>query len=110
MKGIRTVIVLLVALSAAGCAFATGGSSGSSSGGGEGVDRIHPEGAQTMAPYTPAVRANGFVFFSGQIGIRRGAGLANGVGAQTEQALANMETLMRAAGVRRARRQTAAPR
>lgn len=99
MKRIRALVAGLIAVTVAGCAFASGSTS---RGSGEGVELIRPGGARTLAPYSPAVRANGFVFFSGQIGIRGGEGLVNGVAEQTRQALANLETLMRAAGVGRA--------
>ncbi len=88
------LVFTVVALSAA-CS--------STRGGGEGVERISPSGATTLAPYTPAVRSGGFVFFSGVIGIRSGGrGLAEGgVRGETRQALENLENNMRAADVRR---------
>lgn len=96
MNRLRILSVALLAASTAACSFVGRG------GGGEGVDLIRPGGSTTLAPYTPAVRANGFIFFSGQIGSRGRDGLPNGVGAQTEQALENLENLMDAADVRRA--------
>ncbi len=43
-----------------------------------------------IGPYTPAVRAGDFIIVSGQLGIIDGA-LADGVSAQTTQAVANLE-------------------
>jgi reactive intermediate/imine deaminase len=69
-----------------------------------GVERIRPGGAATIAPYSPAVRAGGFVFFSGQIGIVPGGRTLaeGGVAGQTRQALANLDALLQASGVARA--------
>jgi 2-iminobutanoate/2-iminopropanoate deaminase len=52
------------------------------------------------APYSQAVRANGFVFVAGQLGlVPGGAGpVDGGAGAQTAQALANLERILLAAG------------
>lgn len=70
---------------------------------GDGIERIHPDGATTLATYTPAVRADDFIFFSGQIGLIPGTRqlAEGGVGAETEQALANLDALLEAAGVDR---------
>ena len=46
--------------------------------------------AQTLGPYTPAVRAGDFIFISGQVGMADGALVSGGVGAQTTQAMANL--------------------
>jgi 2-iminobutanoate/2-iminopropanoate deaminase len=43
-----------------------------------------------VGPYTPAVRAGDFIIVSGQLGMVDGS-LANGVSAQTTQAVANLE-------------------
>lgn len=49
--------------------------------------------------YSPAVRANGFVFVAGQLPMAPdGGGAPEGVEAQTRQALANVETVLKAAG------------
>ena len=72
------------------------------SGGGAGPRKepISPQrGGQTLARYTPAIRTGDLVFFSGQIGSRPGEGLPPTVEEQTQQALANLENLMREAGV-----------
>ncbi len=52
------------------------------------------------APYSQAVRANGFVFVAGQLGLLPGAGspVEGGIGPQTAQALANLERILQAAG------------
>jgi 2-iminobutanoate/2-iminopropanoate deaminase len=54
------------------------------------------------SPYSHAVVANGFVFVSGQIPVRPGGGPTDIAGAtmaeQTRQALANVETILKAAG------------
>ncbi len=42
-----------------------------------------------LGPYTPAVRAGDFIFVSGQLGMADGQ-LADGVAAQTAQAVANL--------------------
>lgn len=60
---------------------------------------IAPGNAQTLATYSPAVRAGDLVFFSGQIGLRPGGGLAGNVSDETRQALANLRYLMDAADV-----------
>lgn len=45
--------------------------------------------SKPLGPYTPAVRAGDFIFVSGQLGMVDGS-LADGVSAQTTQALANL--------------------
>lgn len=61
---------------------------------------ISPDNAQTLATYSPGVRADDFIFFSGQIGLRPGgAGLAGNITDETRQALENLRNLMDAAGV-----------
>jgi 2-iminobutanoate/2-iminopropanoate deaminase len=54
------------------------------------------------SPYSHAVVANGFVFVSGQIGVRPGGGAADVAGTtmqeQTLQALRNVQTILEAAG------------
>jgi 2-iminobutanoate/2-iminopropanoate deaminase len=52
------------------------------------------------APYSQAIAANGFVFVSGQVGIRAGeTGLVgDGIEEQTEQTLANLRAILDAAG------------
>ncbi len=51
------------------------------------------------APYSQAIRAGGFVFVAGQIGLQPGdAAPAGDVAAQTEQALRNVAAILEAAG------------
>jgi 2-iminobutanoate/2-iminopropanoate deaminase len=56
--------------------------------------------AKPVGPLSPAVRSGGFVFLSGQIGTDPATDVLvdGGVGAQTEQAFANLEAVLRAAG------------
>jgi 2-iminobutanoate/2-iminopropanoate deaminase len=52
-----------------------------------------------LGPYSQAIVTNGFVFCSGTPGIDPATGsLANGIEAQTEQALRNLEAILTAAG------------
>ena len=52
------------------------------------------------APYSQAIKANGFVFVSGQLALRPGAKemVPGGIVAQTEQVFANLRTILEAAG------------
>src|SRR5207302_4436345 len=51
------------------------------------------------APYSQAIVANGFVFVSGQLGVRLGASAPEGdVAQQTEQAFVNLRAILEAAG------------
>ena len=52
------------------------------------------------APYSQAIRANGFVFVAGQLGLEPGGSgpVEGGIEAQTEQALANLTAILEAAG------------
>lgn len=98
---LRTAVVAALTLAAGGCA--SGG--GSTAAADAGIERITPGGGGArQAPYTPAVRAGGFVFFSGVIGSRPGGGglAEGGIRGQTQQALENLENNMRAAGIERA--------
>jgi 2-iminobutanoate/2-iminopropanoate deaminase len=47
--------------------------------------------------YSQAVSANGFLFVAGQLPIRLGGGIPEGIEAQTRQALANVEAILKAA-------------
>ena len=53
-----------------------------------------------IGPYSQAVKANGFIFVSGQTPIEPASGnvTAVGVTAQTEQAFQNIEAILKAAG------------
>jgi 2-iminobutanoate/2-iminopropanoate deaminase len=52
------------------------------------------------APYSQAIKAGGFVFVSGQLGLEPGAKemAEGGVAAQTEQIFANLRAILEAAG------------
>jgi 2-iminobutanoate/2-iminopropanoate deaminase len=52
------------------------------------------------APYSQAIEANGFVFVAGQLGLAPGdpPRMLDGIAAQTEQALSNLERILAAAG------------
>jgi 2-iminobutanoate/2-iminopropanoate deaminase len=51
------------------------------------------------APYSQGIKAEGFVFVSGQVGLRAGeTELPDGIVAQTEQVLANLRAILEAAG------------
>jgi 2-iminobutanoate/2-iminopropanoate deaminase len=52
------------------------------------------------APYSQAIKADGFVFVSGQLSLRPGDKelSAGDIGAQTEQVLANLRAILEAAG------------
>jgi 2-iminobutanoate/2-iminopropanoate deaminase len=50
-----------------------------------------------LGPYTPVVRAGDWLIVSGQVGFVEGR-LADGVAAQTEQAVANVRTLLESQG------------
>jgi 2-iminobutanoate/2-iminopropanoate deaminase len=52
-----------------------------------------------MGPYSQAIRAGDFVFCAGQVGLDPASGkIVDGVEAQTERALRNLEAVLRAAG------------
>ena len=52
-----------------------------------------------LGPYSQAIIANGFVFCSGTAGIDPATGaVAEGIEAQTEQALRNLDAILAAAG------------
>ena len=52
------------------------------------------------APYSQAIKANGFVFVSGQLSLRPGDKelSAGDIGSQTEQVFANLSAILEAAG------------
>ncbi len=52
------------------------------------------------APYSQAIKANGFVFVAGQVGLVPGehAIVPGGIAEQTEQAMANLRAILEAAG------------
>ena len=55
---------------------------------------------QAIGPYSQAIRANGFIFVSGQIPLNPATQqiVEGGVAEQTEQVLANLEAILKAAG------------
>ena len=65
------------------------------------MDIISTETApQALGPYSQAIRANGFIFCSGQIPIDPAAGavVATTAEAQTRQAITNLRNVLEAAG------------
>ena len=52
------------------------------------------------APYSQAIKANGFVFVSGQLALEPGANelVPGGIAEQTEQVFANLRAILEAAG------------
>ncbi len=59
-----------------------------------------PNAPQAIGPYSQAIRANGFIFVSGQIPLNPVTQqiVEGGVAEQTEQVLANLEAILKAAG------------
>lgn len=58
-----------------------------------------PDAPAALGPYSQVIAANGFLFLSGQLGLDPVSGqLAEGVEAQTEQALKNIAAVLKAAG------------
>jgi len=55
---------------------------------------------QAIGPYSQAIRANGFIFVSGQIPLNPATMqiVEGGAAEQTEQALTNLEAVLKAAG------------
>ena len=55
---------------------------------------------KAIGPYSQAVKANGMVFCSGQIGLDPATGemVSRGIGVETEQALENLKAVLTAAG------------
>jgi len=63
--------------------------------------RVQTENAPAaIGPYSQAIKANGFVFVSGQIPIdpRTGQFVDGGIGEQTEQVLKNLSAVLEAIG------------
>ena len=63
-------------------------------------DALFPEGlARPKAPYSPVVRSGDHVYTAGQVAFDANGDLVpGGIAEQTEQALANLRTCLRAAG------------
>jgi 2-iminobutanoate/2-iminopropanoate deaminase len=59
-----------------------------------------PEAPKAIGPYSQAVRANGFVFVSGQVAIDPATQqvISGDVTAQTEQVIKNLSAILKAAG------------
>jgi len=59
-----------------------------------------PQGAASDLPFSAGIRANGFVFTSGQVGTDPATGKPVGedVRSQTRQAIENMEEILKAGG------------
>jgi 2-iminobutanoate/2-iminopropanoate deaminase len=60
------------------------------------------EGPQAIGPYSQAVRANGFVFVSGQVAIDPATQqvISGDVSVQTDRVLKNLSAILNAAGTR----------
>jgi 2-iminobutanoate/2-iminopropanoate deaminase len=58
------------------------------------------DGPQAIGPYSQAIRANGFVFVSGQVAIDPATQqvVAGDVGVQTDRAIKNLASILKAAG------------
>jgi len=54
--------------------------------------------SKPVGPYTPVVRADGWLVVSGQVGIRDGELVAGGMRAELGQALANLRALLEGEG------------
>jgi 2-iminobutanoate/2-iminopropanoate deaminase len=59
-----------------------------------------PELAPPVGPFSQAVEAGGFIFFSGQVGQDPATGrlVAGGIAAETERVFQNLSALLKAAG------------
>jgi 2-iminobutanoate/2-iminopropanoate deaminase len=59
-----------------------------------------PNAPKAIGPYSQAIKANGFVFLSGQIALDPATGtlVAGGIEQQTEQVLKNIAAVLQAAG------------
>jgi 2-iminobutanoate/2-iminopropanoate deaminase len=60
-----------------------------------------PQAPAAIGPYSQAIRADGYLFCSGQLGLDPATGdfVAGDVGAQAEQALRNLGAVLEAAGL-----------
>ena len=59
---------------------------------------INVPGVVPIAPYSPAVKANGFIFVSGQLGWNTEHVLAEGIEKQTTLAMKNLGDVLKLAG------------
>eukprot|EP01126_Amoeba_proteus_P038391 TRINITY_DN39_c0_g1_i2.p1 TRINITY_DN39_c0_g1~~TRINITY_DN39_c0_g1_i2.p1 ORF type:complete len:122 (+),score=17.17 TRINITY_DN39_c0_g1_i2:153-518(+) len=62
------------------------------------MEAVIPEGIAVFGAYTPAIKANGFIFCSGQIGASENGVLPSDIKEQTKNALHNVKTVLEAAG------------
>lgn len=88
------LIPLLAVLACGACSVTT-------TRGAPGREVVAPPGASTIAPYSPAIRSGGFLFLSGQVGLRPGTRelVGGGIAAETRQSLENVRTILAAAGL-----------
>lgn len=91
-KVLRTIAPLFVCACASACAATAPAVS---------RDVVAPAGSSTLAPYSPGIRTGYLVFLSGQVGLRPGTRelAPGGIGAETQQALDNVRTVLAAAGL-----------
>lgn len=59
-----------------------------------------PHGPKAIGPYSQAIKANGFVFVSGQVAFDPATGnlISGGIEQQTEQVIKNLSAILQAAG------------
>lgn len=57
-----------------------------------------PGAPKPIAPFSPAIRAAGFLFISGQLPIDLTGAMPEGIAAQTRQCMENLKALLAAAG------------
>jgi 2-iminobutanoate/2-iminopropanoate deaminase len=59
-----------------------------------------PNAPKAIGPYSQAIKANGFVFISGQVAFDPATGnlITGGIEEQTEQVLKNLTAILQAAG------------
>jgi len=68
-----------------------------------GIEKIESAGApKAIGPYSQAVRAGDYLFFSGQIPLdpQSGEVVSGGIEMQTEQVMANLGAVLQAAGLK----------
>lgn len=65
------------------------------------MEQVNSENApKAVGPYSQGIKAGNFLFCSGQIGIDPATGeLANGIHGQTAQAISNLDSVLKAAGL-----------
>jgi 2-iminobutanoate/2-iminopropanoate deaminase len=59
-----------------------------------------PNGPKAIGPYSQAIKANGFIFISGQVAFDPATGslISGGIEQQTEQVMKNLASILQAAG------------